>query len=316
MKGHDPLSALHLPFSPTPRLPISPSLRVPVSALLALPLLIALLLAACAPSSGNAVHRPASDDAVILATTTSTQDSGLLDVLVPLFEQHSGYRVKTVSVGTGAALALGVRGEADVVLVHAPEGEREWMAQGYGTERRLVMHNDFAIVGPPDDPAGIKGLSRALEALRRIAASGAQFVSRGDSSGTHQLELQLWREAGLEPRAEPSYVESGTGMGQTLLIADQKAAYTISDRGTWLSRRSQISLPILVEGDPALFNFYHVMPVNPDKFPGVRINARGAQAFADFLLAPQTQEVIANFGKDRYGQPLFFPAARQPGETG
>jgi tungstate transport system substrate-binding protein len=314
MNGHDPLSVLHLPISPSPRPPVSPSLHPPVTSSLVLPLLIALLLAACAPSSGDAVRRPDSD-AVILATTTSTQDSGLLDVLVPLFEQHSGYRIKTVSVGTGAALALGARGEADVVLVHAPEAEREWMAQGYGTERRLVMHNDFTIVGPRDDPAGIKGLSRALEALRRIAASGAQFVSRGDSSGTHQLELQLWREAGLEPRAEPWYVESGTGMGQTLLITDQKAAYTISDRGTWLSRRSQISLPILVESDPALFNFYHVMPVSPDKFPGVQINARGAQAFADFLLAPQTQEVIANFGKDRYGQPLFFPAARQAGET-
>ena len=254
---------------------------------------------------------PRSGDAreLILATTTSTQDSGLLDVLVPMFEQQTGYRVKTVSVGTGAALALGARGEADVVLVHAPASEVQWMQQGNGTERRLVMHNDFVLVGPDADPAHIRGEPSALDAMKKIADAQAPFVSRGDNSGTQQLELQLWQKAGLNPRGQPWYVESGTGMGQTLIIADQRQAYTISDRATWLAFKARIQLPILVERDPVLLNVYHVMPVNPDKFPNVKLNVAGAQAFADFLVAPETQRVIGNFGKDKYGQPLFVPDA-------
>ncbi len=248
---------------------------------------------------------------VILATTTSTQDSGLLDVLVPAFERQTGFQVKTIAVGTGQALALGARGEADVVLVHAPAAEEEWMKEGNGTERLLVMHNDFVIVGPADDPARINGLSVAEDAFRKIAAAGATFISRGDSSGTHQKELELWQAASLSPKGQPWYVEAGQGMGATLTIADQKRAYTLTDRGTYLARRSSLQLAILVEGAPALRNVYHVMPVNPQKFP--KVNAAGGQAFADFLVAPETQAVIATFGKDQFGQPLFYPDAGQPG---
>ena len=233
----------------------------------------------------------------------------MLDVLVPMFEKQTGYQVKTISVGTGAALALGARGEADVVLVHAPESEKQWMAQGNGTERLLVMHNDFLIVGPPDDPARIKGTPLALDAMKKIFDAKAPFVSRGDNSGTQQLELQLWKQAGLDPKGQSWYVESGTGMGQTLTIADQKRAYTISDRATWLSRKAQLDLPILVEGDPILFNVYHVMPVNPAKFPNVKLNVAGGKAFADFMAAPETQKVIGAYGVDKYGQQLFIPDA-------
>ena len=233
----------------------------------------------------------------------------MLDVLVPMFEKQTGYQVKTISVGTGAALALGARGEADVVLVHAPESEKQWMAQGNGTERLLVMHNDFLIVGPPDDPARIKGTPLALDAMKKIFDAKAPFVSRGDNSGTQQLELQLWKQAGLDPKGQSWYVESGTGMGQTLAIADQKRAYTISDRATWLSRKAQLDLPILVEGDPILFNVYHVMPVNPAKFPNVKLNVAGGKAFADFMAAPETQKVIGAYAVDKYGQQLFIPDA-------
>jgi tungstate transport system substrate-binding protein len=245
-----------------------------------------------------------------LATTTSTQDSGLLDVLVPLFQQQTGYQVKTVSVGTGAALALGGRGEADVVLVHAPESEKQWMAQGNGTERLLVMHNDFIVVGPGDDPAKVKGTPTAVDALKKLASAQATFISRGDNSGTQQAELALWKQAQIDPKGQPWYVESGTGMGQTLTIADQKRAYTLTDRATWLAWTAKIELPVLVEGDKSLFNVYHVMPVNPARFPSsIKINTAGARAFANFLLAPATQEVIGSFGRDKYGQQLFVPDA-------
>lgn len=247
--------------------------------------------------------------AVILATTTSTQDSGLLDVLVPLFEQQGGWQVKTVSVGTGAALELGARGEADVVLVHAPQAEQQWMADGYGAERLLVMHNDFIIIGPPSDPASIKGDTSAPDALERVASRQAPWVSRDDNSGTDQLEKQLWKQAGIDPKGKSWYITSGQGMGATLTLADQKNAYTISDRATYLSRKSTLQSPIWVEGDRALLNIYHVMPVNPAKFPNVKLNVAGGKAFADFMVASSTQLVIADFGKDKYGQQLFFPDA-------
>jgi tungstate transport system substrate-binding protein len=257
----------------------------------------------------TAIPRSGNDRDLILATTTSTQDSGLLDLLVPMFQQQTGFNVKTVAVGTGAALALGARGEADVMLVHAPASELQWMQQGNGTERLLVMHNDFLIVGPVEDSAHIKGDTSALGALKKIAAASAPFVSRGDNSGTNQFELGVWQQANIVPKGQPWYVESGTGMGQTLTIADQKRAYTISDRATYLAYTGKIDLPILVEGDPALLNVYHVMPVNPAKFPGVPINAAGGQAFAEFMVAPATQKVIGDFGKDTYGQQLFVPDA-------
>ncbi|GBD16819.1 Tungstate-binding protein TupA [bacterium HR26] len=248
-------------------------------------------------------------DIVILATTTSVQDSGLLDVLVPLFEERTGYRVKPVAVGTGAALAMAERGEADVVLVHAPDAEREFMAQGYGSERLLVMHNDFVIVGPPDDPAGIRGLRSAVDALRKIASVQAIWISRDDGSGTDQLEKRLWREAGLSPKGAPWYITSGQGMGATLTLADQKRGYTLSDRGTFLAYRGRVELDVLVEGDPMLLNLYHVITVNPARFPERQINVEGGRAFAQFLLSPEAQRVIAEFGREQFGQPLFVPDA-------
>jgi tungstate transport system substrate-binding protein len=265
--------------------------------------------AAAAAPQPTPIPRSGNDKDLILATTTSTQDSGLLDVLVPLFQQQTGYQVKTVSVGTGAALALGARGEADVVLVHAPASEVQWMTQGNGTERLLVMHNDFLIVGPEADPAHIKATASALDALKKIADAKSPFVSRGDNSGTQQLELSLWQQASISPRGQPWYIESGSGMGQTLTIADQRQAYTISDRATWLAFTGRIQLPIMVERDPVLLNVYHVMPVNPARFPNVPINAAGGQAFADFMVAPETQQVIGAFGLDKYGQALFVPDA-------
>jgi tungstate transport system substrate-binding protein len=264
--------------------------------------------AALAPASqAPAAQSPPGSREVILATTTSTQDSGLLDVLLPLFERASGYQVKPIAVGTGQALALGERAEADVVLVHAPDAELAWMAAGHGTQRLLVMHNDFVLVGPPNDPAAIRGAPTAVEALQRIAATRAPFVSRGDNSGTDILEKALWQRAGLAPVGSAWYLEVGQGMGQTLNVADDRRAYTLTDRGTWLARRNSLDLPILVEGDPGLLNVYHVMPVNPARSD--RVNAAGGEAFALWLVSPQAQGAIAEYGVDRYGQPLFYPDA-------
>ena len=243
---------------------------------------------------------------VILSTTTSTQDSGLLDVLVPMFEKKTGLTVKTISVGTGQALALAARGEADVTLAHAPAVEQKYVDEGRMLNRRLVMYNDFVLIGPAEDPARIKGLARALDAMKRIAESQSRFVSRGDRSGTHTLELALWKQAGIEPRGA-WYIESGQGMGQTLGIADDRRAYTLTDRGTWLAFQKRIRLPILVAKDRPLLNIYSVMEVNPASGP--RVNAAGGRAFADFMLSPEVQAVITTFGEDKYGQPLFIPIA-------
>jgi tungstate transport system substrate-binding protein len=248
----------------------------------------------------------AQSTTVILSTTTSTQDSGLLDTLVPLFEKKTGLTVKTISVGTGQALALAARGEADVALVHAPSLERKYVEEGKMQNRRLVMYNDFVIIGPEDDPAKIKGMAKAVEALKRIAETQSRFVSRGDKSGTHLLELGLWKQAGVEPTGA-WYIESGQGMGQTLGIANDRRAYTITDRGTWLAFQKRISLPILVEKDKPLLNIYSVMEVNPANGP--RVNVAGGKAFADFMVAPDAQAVIKAFGVDKYGQLLFVPIA-------
>jgi tungstate transport system substrate-binding protein len=248
----------------------------------------------------------AQSTTVILSTTTSTQDSGLLDVLVPLFEKKAGYTVKTLSVGTGQALALAARGEADVALVHAPALEKKYVAEGKLLNRRLVMYNDFVLIGPADDPAKVKGIAGAVEALKKIAGERARFVSRGDKSGTNLLELALWKQAGIEP-AGAWYIESGQGMGQTLGIANDRRAYTITDRGTYLAFQKRITLPVMVEGDRPLLNIYSVMEVNPAN--GRRINVAGGRAFAEFILSPETQAVIKAFGIDTYGQPLFVPIA-------
>jgi tungstate transport system substrate-binding protein len=248
---------------------------------------------------------------IILSTTTSTQDSGLLDVLVPLFEKTTGYSVKTISVGTGQALALAARGEADVTLAHAPALERKYVEEGKMRNRRLVMYNDFIIIGPEADPAGIKGEKSAIAALKKIADKGARFVSRGDKSGTHVLELALWKLAGITPAA-PWYIESGQGMGATLGIADDRSAYTLTDRATALAFAKRVKLKTMVEGDRPLLNIYSVMEVNPANGP--RVNAAGGKAFADFMLAPETQAVIKTFGVDKYGQALFVPIAGKTDE--
>ncbi len=255
---------------------------------------------------GGAAAQGPSSKVVVLSTTTSTQDSGLLDVLVPMFEKQTGYTVKTIAVGTGQALALAARGEADVSLCHAPALEKKYVAEGKMRNRRLVMYNDFVLVGPAGDPAQVRGLPRAVDALKRIAETRSPFVSRGDRSGTHLLELELWRQAGVEPKGS-WYLESGQGMGQTLGIADERRAYTITDRATFLAFRKRIALPILVERDRPLLNIYSVMEVDPANGP--RVNAAGGKAFADFMLAPETQAVIKAFGVDRYGQALFVPLA-------
>jgi tungstate transport system substrate-binding protein len=268
---------------------------------------LALLIAA-----GPAAAQPAAPASrtLILSTTTSTQDSGLLDVLVPMFEKATGYSVKTISVGTGQALALAARGEADVTLAHAPALEKKYVEDGKMLNRRLVMYNDFVVIGPAEDPAGIKG-QKADEALRRIAATGARFVSRGDKSGTHLLEQALWKQAGIEPKGS-WYLESGQGMGQTLLVATERKAYTLTDRGTYLAFQKRVDLPILVEKDRPLLNIYSVMEVNPANGP--RVNTAAGKAFADFMLSPETQAVIRTFGVEKYGQPLFVPVAGQKEE--
>ena len=245
---------------------------------------------------------------IILSTTTSTQDSGLLEVLVPVFEKQSGYSVKTVSVGTGAALELAAKGDADVALVHAPSLEKKYVADGKLQNRRLVMYNDFIIIGRKEDPAKIKQLKSAVEALKAIATAKTQFISRGDNSGTHNLEKAIWKQAGIEPKGS-WYVEAGQGMGATLNIASERNAYTITDRGTYLAFGKRVALPILVEGDRVLLNVYSVMEVNPANGP--RINAVGGKAFADFIVSPQAQNVIKTFGMEKFGQPLFVPVAHK-----
>jgi tungstate transport system substrate-binding protein len=265
---------------------------------------VALLVAAGPLAAQTPI--PASRT-LILSTTTSTQDSGLLDVLVPMFEKATGYSVKTISVGTGQALALAARGEADVTLAHAPTLEKKYVEEGKMSNRRLVMYNDFVVIGPADDPARVKGLP-AAEALKRIAAAEARFVSRGDKSGTHLLEQALWKQAGIEPKA-PWYIESGQGMGQTLGIANDRRAYALTDRATYLAFQKRVDLPVLVEKDRPLLNIYSVMEVNPANGP--RVNAPAGKAFADFMLTPETQAVIKTFGVEKYGQPLFVPIAGQ-----
>lgn len=243
---------------------------------------------------------------MILATTTSTQDSGLLDVLVPAFEQKRGYQVKTIAVGSGEALAMGSRGEADVILAHSPQAEEDFIKGGFGVSRKRVMHNDFILLGPSNDPAGVKGQVKAAEAMKGIVQAKSVFVSRADESGTHQLEKKLWKEAGIAP-AGGWYIQSGQGMGETLRIADEKNAYTLSDRATYLAWKGKVRLVMVLEKDASLLNFYSVIEVNPARFS--RVNSQGAKAFSDFLISPEGQKIIKDFGIKEYGQPLFFPDA-------
>ncbi len=240
---------------------------------------------------------------IILATTTSVQDTGLLDVLVEAFQKKSGYIVKPIAVGTGHALQLGRQGEADILWVHSPGDEKQFVAEGYGIGRTTFMHNDFVILGPLADPAKIKGVAKASGAFGKIAVSNALFVSRGDNSGTHKKEKEIWEAAAVKP-AKENYIEVGQGMAGTIGVANEKNAYCLADRSSYLSLKKSISLVIVSEGDPALINWYSLIVVNPDKFP--KANAKGAKAFFDFLLSKQAKDIIVNFGKDKYGEQLFF----------
>jgi tungstate transport system substrate-binding protein len=249
----------------------------------------------------------AQQKTIILATTTSTQDSGLLDVLIPIFEKKTGYFVKTIAVGSGQAMAMGQKGEADVLLVHSPAAEEKFVAEGFGINRRLIMHNDYIIVGPSEDPAKIKGFKSASESFKRIASAKALFLSRADKSGTHSKEMDIWKKAGLNPEGEKWYQQTGLGMGQTLNVAAEKKGNTLADRGTYLALKKNLGLDILVEGDGILLNIYHVIEVNPAKWP--KVNAPGGKAFADFMVSNETQGIIKTFGVDKFASPLFFPDA-------
>ena len=279
-------------------------MRRPIRLLLRLFFICAVLLAGC-------IGRASDPQPVLrLATTTSLYDCGLLDALLPDFEQAYGVRVQVIAVGTGQALKLGADGNADLLLVHAPEQEEAFMAAGHGVRREAVMHDEFVVIGPASDPAGIRGLRDVAAAFRRIAQAQAPFVSRGDESGTHLLEKRIWQNAGIEPQGE-WYLSVGQGMGETLTIADEKGAYTLSDRPTYLTRWEKgLRLEILVEGDPLLDNLYSVIVIHPDKGP--QIQARLAEEFVDWLLSPPVQERIGAFGRDRFGEPLFFPLHTSP----
>jgi len=260
---------------------------------------LAILLVAAGYGCGGS-------DELILATTTSTQDSGLLDVLIPQFEDAHDYKVKTIAVGSGEALRLASEGEADVVLAHSPKAEEEFMTAGNGESRLVVMHNDFVIVGPADDPAGIEDAATASEAFDKIASSESTFLSRGDESGTNTKELSLWSAAEIEPGGS-WYQETGQGMGATLTATSEKQGYTLSDRGTYLAQKENLDLELLFEGDKALFNQYHVIVVDPKKHS--KVNAEGARAFAAFITSPSVQATIGEFGVEDYGQALFIPDA-------
>ena len=283
-------------------------------------IIFALALSACSPAAPAPTEATTSTEVsltespalthptLILATTTSTQDSGLLDLLIPLFETESGYKVQTVAVGSGQAMEMGQQGNADVLLVHSPSAEVTFMKDGWGKDRSLIMHNDFIIVGPAADPAKIKGLEPS-ESFKAIAAAEAPFVARADKSGTSTKELGIWAKTDVDPATtKPTwYIETGQGMGPSLTIASEKGAYTLTDRATYLANKDKLQLEILVEGNKTLLNVYHVITVNIEKWP--KVNYEGATAFLKFMTNPATQEVIGKFGMDKFGQSLFFPDA-------
>lgn len=284
-------------------------------------LILSFALVACATATPVATQAPTqaptqppkpANPTLILATTTSTQDSGLLDVMIPDFEQRTGYTVQTVAVGSGEAMKMGQQCNADVLLVHSPAAEQDFMNNNYGSDRLLVMHNDFVIVGPPSDPAGIKGLKTAVEAFTKIADTQSPFITRGDESGTNAKELTIWKSANTTPAGD-WYIDSGQGMGATLQIASEKAAYTLSDRATFLANKASLQLEILVEGDAPLLNIYHVIVVNPANCPTV--NNTGAIAFADYVVSPEAQSLIGSFGVEEFGAPLFTPDAGKDEST-
>jgi tungstate transport system substrate-binding protein len=284
-------------------------------------MILSFALVACATATPAATQAPTqaptqppkpANPNLILATTTSTQDSGLLDVLIPDFEQRTGYTVQTVAVGSGEAMKMGQQCNADVLLVHSPAAEKDFMSNNYGSDRRLVMHNDFVVVGPSADPAGIKGSVTAIDSFTKIADAKSPFITRGDASGTNAKELAIWKSANITPEGD-WYIESGQGMLATLQIASEKAAYTLSDRATFLANQDKLQLEILVQGDASLLNIYHVIVVNPANCPTV--NNTGAIAFADYIISPEAQALIGSFGVEKYGQALFTPDAGKDEST-
>jgi tungstate transport system substrate-binding protein len=271
-------------------------------------LLLIFSLTSCSPSAAQpspTAEEPTTQPILILATTTSTENSGLLAYLLPEFEQAYNVDVDVIAVGTGQALKLGEDGNADVLLVHARAKEDAFMETGHGVRREDVMYNDFIIIGPEDDPAGIAGMADAAEAFASLAESQVTFVSRGDDSGTHTKELAIWQQAGVEPAGD-WYISAGQGMGAVLTMADEQNAYTLSDRATYLARTLEgIDLVILVEADPILFNPYGVIAVNPEKSSA--IHGELANTFIDWLISVETQSRIADFGVEEFGMPLFVP---------
>lgn len=247
---------------------------------------------------------------IILATTTSTENSGLLAEILPKFTEETGIEVKVVAVGTGQALQMGKDGEADILLVHAKSSEEEFVAEGHGTDRSDVMYNDFIIVGPQDDPANVQAEAGqdTLAAFRQIANQNVKFYSRGDDSGTHKMELNLWKLAGITPEGD-WYLSAGRGMGEVLQMASEGLGYTLTDRATYLAMEKDLDLKVIVEGDQQLFNQYGVIPVNPEK--NDQINAEGAQIFKEWILSERGQQIIGEFGKAEYGQSLFIPNYQQ-----
>jgi tungstate transport system substrate-binding protein len=265
-----------------------------------------LILSACGNTKSdqaNAKEKKSEPTELILATTTSTQDTGLLDELLPIFEKEKNVKVKTIAVGTGQALEMGTKGEADVLLVHAPKSEEELVTSGDAINRKRVMYNDFILVGPKDNPAGVSG-EDINAAFKTISGVKANFVTRGDDSGTHKKELAIWTSAGIQPTGD-AYISTGQGMGASLQIANEKDGYILTDRATWLAQEKNLTnLQIVVEGGKDLMNIYHVMQVNPEKH--VMVNSKDAETFVEFMVSSDTQEVIESFGKDDYGQSLFF----------
>lgn len=269
-------------------------------------MLTLVILSACgnkdSEQAGTKENNPEPTD-LILATTTSTQDSGLLDVILPIFEKENNVKVKTIAVGTGQALEMGVKGEADVLLVHAPKSEEEIVASGYAVNRKRVMYNDFILAGPKDNPAGVSG-DDIQASFKAISETNSTFVTRGDDSGTHKKELGIWSLANITPSGE-TYISTGQGMGASLQIANEKGGYILTDRATWLAQEKNLTnLQIVVEGSKDLMNIYHVMQVNPEKHD--MVNSRDAEKFVEFMVAPETQDVIESFGKEEYGQSLFI----------
>lgn len=279
-------------------------------------LMVLSVFAGCAkPAESEVPVEPVQEtpkpenNVLLMSTTTSTESSGLLDFILPVFKEETGIEVKVVAVGTGKALQMGVDGEADVLLVHAKADEEKFVQEGHGLERFDVFYNDFVLLGSVSDPAGIKANAGndIVKALSLIEEQQAKFVSRGDDSGTHKMELKLWKEAGVEPMGE-WYLSAGKGMGEVIQMADEVEGYTLSDRATYLSMRDKIELQIVTEGEPRLHNQYGVIAVNPNK--NDKINHEAAQIFVDWIRAPKTQNLIGEFGKEKFGQSLFIPNAK------